>query len=256
MTAKKAKAPRSLEEILKLSAKERARIVVDYRERRYYSLKQDITAEEKVAIEESLYRSTPGERALRKARALQQETREITYLALAACERTIRHIEILKRAELRENMNIFIWSLYDRINNTLKRIHGDIYPYTEEVDDRIELSKDRATKAIAKSFLSIKTSLELSKADPKEITNNKEHNIQELREALTEYQVLKLTALGLMKAHRMKITGFTFHLEEMDKAIRTSLRAIETDVKAEPDPEEVASTIKNHLQIIEEQSYE
>lgn len=251
MTGKKAKEPRSLEEILRLSAKERARIVVNYSVNAEYNLPQEITEEDYRDITRSLYRSSREELALKKAKATAQEMRELYFMTVGGSLMAQQNIEAIRRLRLQGDVMAYLDAVKASLEERLKLITGGEEEKAEiwrrGYDWDIAMSKREALEVFGPIIHSLEQNAENIAPDTEAI----ETNLKRLQEAVNIFYTGHKGARLVMSSLSIRITAYTLKLDELLLELKRKLKTLPDKIEPQITEEELKQFVSNTLEAIE-----
>jgi hypothetical protein len=226
--------PENLQRLLNKPARERARMAINYRECQNYNLPPELTPEQFQAIEDSLDNSRKEKRAYRIAQDMQSESKEVTLMALYNCNKTLLHLEELKRAHDKRGGSELIQELRLRVIRMEDKIRLDYTSINEETE--------KAIKGILKALDSAES--RGYRTPPADI----EQTETELRDTYELFLALTKGGRLLMKHYRIPIKPHILHYQQMEellthevtKANKAGITSLQPDIEA---PEDIVSSI-------------
>lgn len=227
-----------LERLLRASARDRARMVIDHRESRNYNLSVTLAEDEFTAIEESLLRSDREEQIYKKARLLQTESKEVVLLTMYHSSQVLNNLEKLR---------------------AIKRNTEDIESLewvTQQLGHIKNLATEQEQKAIAKEVntLQLRIIARIENAHEREIIRLQKERIaviKELAENLSDFRALLISGRRILKEIRMPIKPHLLHYKSMEQYIDYELKGIYKQGIATPKEVEAIDPETTAKQIIE-----
>lgn len=218
-------------QLLKASALERARMVIDHRESKSWGYTVGLTEEEFTAVEESLLRTEREEKIYRRARLLQKESNELVLFTMYHSSKVLDYIERLRALRARrEHLESLTW-------------------ITEQLGKISLITTGPEQKATGREINILRTRIEKQIKDPADIDVWHRGVLTELAQDLSILRALLIAIRRLLKVYKMPIRAHLKNIKDNEQYVNEELKSIYKQGIATPqevetiDPEPTAQKI-------------